>query len=43
MYMKSNYEELELEIIFFDAEDVILTSNTGETEEEYVGPAIPIG
>ena len=41
--MKSNYEELELEIICFDAEDVILTSNTGETKEEYLGPAIPIG
>ena len=30
-------------MVTFDAEDVILTSKTGETEEEYLGPAIPIG
>ena len=39
--MKESYLEAEIEVITFDREDVITTSNGGGTQE-YIGPYIPI-
>lgn len=33
--MKEIYESVEIEIIFFDTEDVIATSNEGEGDDEF--------
>lgn len=35
--MKDNYRELEMETVCFAAEDVIVTSPTGEDETEITG------
>ncbi len=38
MNRKENYEELELEIIEFEAEDIVTVSPTGPDEPQPIGP-----